>query len=98
MLTKPHKSHDNIYADILKWCFQAGGVRGHMLSVTTVSRQPQASTPPLLSFLRYDRPTEKRSKKWLGGEMEKMRHCGELLEVAAVVRIGEKRGGEKSRR
>ena len=54
-------------------------------------------TPPLLSFLRYDRPTEKRSKKWLGGEMEKMRHCGELLEVAAVVRIGEKRGGEKTR-
>ena len=62
--------------------------------------QPSAagSTPPLLSFLRYDRPTEKRSKKLLGGEMEKMRHCGELLEVAAVVRIGEKRGGEKSRR
>ena len=25
--------------------------------------------------------------------MEKIRHCGELLEVAAVVRIGEKRGG-----
>ena len=63
MLTKPHKSHDNIYADILKWCFQAGRVRGHMLSVTTVSRQPRASTPPPLSFLRYDRPTEKLSEK-----------------------------------
>ena len=27
--------------------------------------------------------------------MEKIRHCEELLEVAAVVRIGEKRGGER---
>ena len=74
MLTKPHKSHDNIYADILKWCFQAGRVRGHMLSVTTVSRQPRASTPPLLSFLRYDRPTEKTIRK--NGSAEKWRKCG----------------------
>ena len=29
--------------------------------------------------------------------MEKIRHCGELLEVAAVVRIGEKRGGAAER-
>ena len=70
---------------------QLCGVRTHVECHDGQS-SAAGTTPPLLSVLRYDRPTEKRSEKsrW---EMEKIRHCGELLEVAAVVRIGEKRGG-----
>ena len=88
-------------SEILNWCFEAAVleavVGGHMLNVTTVSRQPRA-TP--LTHCHFSAMTDrwKTIKKSRRGEMEKIGHCEELLEVAAVVRIGERRGGERSRR
>ena len=73
MLTKPHKSHDNIYADILNGVFRQVGCE----DICWVSRRSAVSRrPPPLPYCHFSAMTDRRKNDRKNCSAEKWRKCG----------------------